>query len=70
MNNETANALLHDSTIIKSSIGDYVVYNRKWLMKHLEEEYELLKGAKAMGDLKPFSREDFERWMKEEKTNE
>ena len=69
MNNETKNALLRDSSIIKSSVGDYIVYNRKWLLKHLDEEYELLTGARD-SNCKPFSREDFERWMKEGKIDE
>ena len=68
MNNETASALLRDKTIIKSSIGDYVVYNRKWLLRHLDDEYELLKGVRD-NPVKPFSREEFERWMKEGEIN-
>lgn len=68
MKNETANALLHDSTIIKSSIGDYMVYNRKWLLKHLDNEYELLKCARD-NPVKPFSREEFEEWMKKGKND-
>lgn len=69
MNNDTYNALLRDKNILKSSVGDYVVYNRKWLLKHLDEEYETLKMVRDSKECKPFSREEFERWMKEGKIN-
>lgn len=67
MRNETKDALLRDETIIKSQVGNYIIYNRKWLLKHLDEEYDLLKGARDNPGIPitSFTKEDFANWMKQ-----
>ena len=45
MLNPMINDLLAKETILKAGAGHgkYVIYNRKWLFEHLDEEYKLLK---------------------------
>lgn len=56
---------LKNQTFVKRSSGDYIIYNRKWLLEHLDEEYESLKTVRDSKPIKPFSLEDFENWMKQ-----
>lgn len=39
-----------EAGIVKAVSGDYVIYKRKWLYEHIEQEYVLIKSVK---DFKP-----------------
>lgn len=41
---ETVNAIPLDKPFCKMVYGDYVCYNRNWLMKHLPMELDILQG--------------------------
>ena len=56
--------VLKSKNFLKRSSGEYIIYNRKWLLKNLEMEFDILKRVRDGKEIKPFSREDFENWMK------
>ena len=37
-------AILIDKPFLKMRYGDYVVYNKKWLVNHLQTEWNILQG--------------------------
>lgn len=39
-------------TAVKTVVGQYNVYDRDWLLDHLEQEYIILAGAKKIRDAK------------------
>ena len=41
---ETVNAIPLDKPFCKMVYGDYVVYNKKWLVNHLQTEWNILQG--------------------------
>ena len=63
--NPTIDELLKKEVFLKTTAanGRYVIYDRQWLLNHLEEEFELLKNVKQT-TATPFTKEDFEQWMK------
>ena len=40
-----------DGGICKAVVGDYVIYKRKWLYEHLDQEIILAQSAKMAKDL-------------------
>lgn len=58
---------LTNESFLKRVSGDYIIYNRKWLLEHLDEEYESLKIVRDSKPIKPFSLEDFKNWMEQQK---
>ena len=52
---ETHNGVVYlpiSKTAVKTVIGKYTVYDRDWLLDHLEQEYVILAGAKKIRDAK------------------
>ena len=52
---ETHNGVVYlpiSKTAVKTVIGQYNVYDRDWLLDHLEQEYIILAGAKKIRDAK------------------
>ena len=43
-NAPTVKAILIDKPFLKTRYGDYVVYNKKWLVDHLQTEWSILQG--------------------------
>lgn len=43
-NTPTVNAIPIDKPFLKMRYGDYVVYNKKWLVNHLQTEWDILQG--------------------------
>lgn len=43
-NAPTVNAIPIDKPFLKMRYGDYVVYNKKWLVNHLQTEWNILQG--------------------------
>lgn len=43
-NQPTVNAIPIDKPFLKMRYGDYVVYNKKWLVNHLQTEWNILQG--------------------------
>ena len=41
---QTVNAIPIDKPFLKMRYGDYVVYNKKWLVNHLQTEWNILQG--------------------------
>ena len=35
-----------EGTVVKAVVGDYVIYKRKWLYDHIEQEATLIKSFK------------------------
>ena len=55
MKPETHNGVVYlpiSKTAVKTCIGNYNVYDRDWLLDHLEQEYIILSGAKKIRDAK------------------
>jgi len=42
---QTIDAVPLDGSFLKMSKGGYVIYQRKWLYEHLEQEFNILKSA-------------------------
>ena len=53
---------LEEGSVVKTGCGDYVVYRRDWLYEHIEQEYALIKSAKAL-NVKKFDINDFKKFM-------
>ena len=73
MRNEQISKLLQEEVFLKTSAGKYVIYDRKWLLEHLEEEFELLKWVRDSVELQPFDIKDLDNYLKkheEESKNE
>ena len=51
----TVDAVPLDGSFLKMSKGGYVIYQRKWLYEHLEQEFNILKSAsgKPTADAEP-----------------
>lgn len=52
---ETHNGVVYlpiSKTAVKTVVGQYNVYDRDWLLDHLEQEYIILAGAKKIRDAK------------------
>lgn len=44
---ETVDAILVDKSVCKISREDFIVYRRKWLYDHLEQEFDILKEVRG-----------------------
>ncbi len=70
MKNNQLFDLLQEEDFVKCSMGKFVIYDRKWLLKHLDEEYESLKIVRDGDSLEPLTKEDIDRIFKEMKKHE
>ena len=60
--------LLQKEVFLKATVpnSNYVIYDKRWLLDHLEEEFKLLKDIKNT-PIKTFTKEDFASWMEKTK---
>ncbi len=59
---------MEEGGICKAVIGDYVIYKRKWLYEHIDQEYVLINSAKEILNV---TQTDFDRLkaVRDELTN-
>ena len=55
---------LSEKNFLKASYGKYIIYDRKWLLEHLDSEYEMLKQIRDNKEFKPFSVKEFDEFVK------
>lgn len=67
MKNDQLFDLLQEEEFLKSSMGRYVIYDRQWLLKHLDEEYETLKMVRDSKGCAPLTKEDIDNFLEEMK---
>lgn len=64
MRNEQISKLLQEEVFLKTSVGKYIIYDRKWLLEHLEDEFELLKWVRDSVEPQPFNIKDLDNYLK------
>ena len=55
-----------DKPFLKMRYGDYVVYNKKWLIDHLQTEWDILQGKEYQPSIPV---EWLKKWEEENETN-